>query len=136
MDHIGSICQAISAAGIDTTVWTGRDIAAALDADSRRRGWMWPAAIENPAALLAWRLRRMSWTGLSPPRSLPVLQNCVPPAEVTRQQPEPRLRRGERPRRPASGGWRKFRGSSLLVRRGPSQRVVAQSAPTVAAAGH
>lgn len=64
--HMGSICQVIASAGIDTTVWTGRDIANALDRDSQRRGWMWPAAITDPCAFIAWRIRGLSWTGLSP----------------------------------------------------------------------
>lgn len=64
--HIGSICQVIETAGIDTTVWTGADIAAALDRDTQQRGWLWPASIDRPAAFLTWRLQRMDWTGLSP----------------------------------------------------------------------
>ncbi|MDE8647515.1 hypothetical protein PXH69_21310 [Rhodococcus qingshengii] len=64
--HIGSICQVIASTGIDTTTWTGRDIAKALDEDSQRRGWMWPSSIDNPCALMAWRLRRINWNGVSP----------------------------------------------------------------------
>ena len=64
--HIGSICHLISAAGIDTTTWTGADIAAALNDDTRRRGWLWPTIIDRPEAFLAWRFRRISWTGTSP----------------------------------------------------------------------
>lgn len=64
--HIGSICQVIASAGIDTTVWTGRDIAKTLDEDSQKRGWLWPTAIADPCALMAWRLRRINWVGESP----------------------------------------------------------------------
>lgn len=64
--HIGSVCAVLESVGIDTTTWTGVDIARALDRDTQRRGWMWPAEITDPCALLAWRLRRISWAGTSP----------------------------------------------------------------------
>jgi hypothetical protein len=65
--HIGSICDALTAAGIDPTVWTARAITDALNADMRTRGWTWPDHIANPGAFLSSRLRRLSW---SPPEPL------------------------------------------------------------------
>ncbi|QHE73465.1 Rep protein [Rhodococcus sp. WAY2] len=66
--HIGHICDAIQAAGIDTTHWTGHDIAHTLDRDTRQRGWTWPTRdhINSPIALLRWRLTHINWTGPSP----------------------------------------------------------------------
>ncbi|MFC9841638.1 Rep protein [Rhodococcus sp. NPDC127530] len=66
--HIGHLCDAIKAAGIDTTHWTGHDIAQALDRDTVQRGWTWPTAdrISSPVALLRWRLTHIDWTGSSP----------------------------------------------------------------------
>lgn len=59
--HIGTICDALTTAGIDPTVWTARAITAALNADMRTRGWTWPDHITNPGAFLSSRLRRLSW---------------------------------------------------------------------------
>ena len=64
--HVGSICRVIESAGIDTTIWTGADIASELNRDNVRRGWVWPTSISDPAALLAWRLRRINWKRTSP----------------------------------------------------------------------
>lgn len=57
--HLGSICDAITSAGIDATAWTPKTLAAALNADMQARGWSWPDRIERPGALLAARLRRL-----------------------------------------------------------------------------
>lgn len=59
--HIGSICDALTAAGVDPTVWSARAIKAALEADMRARGSSWPDHIANPGAFLHSRLRRLSW---------------------------------------------------------------------------
>ncbi|WP_207280364.1 Rep protein [Tomitella cavernea] len=66
--HPGSVCDAIESAGIDTTRWRGRDIARALDHDTRERGWVWPhrSQITDPGRLLRWRLARIDFTGPSP----------------------------------------------------------------------
>jgi hypothetical protein len=60
--HIGAICDALTAAGIDPTVWTAPAITAALNADTRARGWTWPDRITNPGAFLFSRLRRLDWS--------------------------------------------------------------------------
>ena len=57
--HIGAICDAITAAGIDAAAWTPKTLTAALNADMRAAGWSWPDRIERPGAFLAWRLRRL-----------------------------------------------------------------------------
>ncbi|MCW1958844.1 MAG: rep protein [Mycobacterium sp.] len=62
--HIGAICDALTAADIDPTIWTARAITDALNADMRTRGWTWPDHIPTPGAFLSSRLRRLSW---SPP---------------------------------------------------------------------
>lgn len=65
--HIGTICDALTAAGIDPTVWTARAITNALNADMRARGWTWPDHITNPGAFLSSRLRRLDWTAPKTP---------------------------------------------------------------------
>lgn len=59
--HIGAVCDAIAAAGIDPAQWSARAIKNALEADMARRGWSWPDQISRPAGFLASRLRRLEW---------------------------------------------------------------------------
>jgi len=66
--HIGTICDALIAAGIDPTVWTARAVNDALNADMRTRGWTWPDHIANPGAFLSSRLRRLSWAPPEEPK--------------------------------------------------------------------
>lgn len=64
--HIGAVCQAILAAGIDTTRYGGRDIATCLTRDTQDRGWTWPNRIARPRAFLTARLSMLGWSGPSP----------------------------------------------------------------------
>jgi hypothetical protein len=64
--HIGAICDALTAAGIDPAVWSARAVNDKLNADMRARGLTWPDHIANPGAFLHSRLRRLSWT---PPKA-------------------------------------------------------------------
>ncbi|SIF85034.1 replication protein, repA [Mycobacteroides abscessus subsp. abscessus] len=73
--HIGTICDALTAAGIDPTVWTARAITDTLNADMRARGATWPDHITNPGAFLSRRLRRLNWS--SPERSTPKDGGCA-----------------------------------------------------------
>lgn len=73
--HIGTICDALTAAGIDPTVWTARAITDALNADMRARGWTWPDHIANPGAFLSSRLRRLNWSRPEP--STPKAGGCA-----------------------------------------------------------
>jgi len=59
--HIGNVCDALTAAGIDPAVWSARAITDVLNRDMRERGWSWPDRIERPAAFLSSRLRRLDW---------------------------------------------------------------------------
>jgi hypothetical protein len=79
--HIGAICDALTGAGIDPTVWSARAVNDALNADMRARGTTWPDHIANPGAFLASRLRRLSWTPPAPPRE--------PTTEKVDQTPRP-----------------------------------------------
>ncbi|OAN31244.1 hypothetical protein [Mycolicibacterium iranicum] len=65
--HIGAICDALTAAGIDPDVWSARAINDKLNDDMRARGATWPDHIANPGAFLHSRLRRLSWTPPEPP---------------------------------------------------------------------
>ncbi len=66
--HIGSVCDLLLDAGIDTDRWTGIDIAHALNHDGTTRGWTWPTAnaMTSPLNLVAYRLSHIDWTGPSP----------------------------------------------------------------------
>lgn len=57
--HIGALCDALTAAGIDPQRWTARQLIDALNADMRACGWTWPDRIEKPGAFLAARLHHM-----------------------------------------------------------------------------
>ncbi|WP_237752819.1 rep protein [Mycolicibacterium aromaticivorans] len=73
--HIGTICDAITVAGIDPQGWTARAITDALNADMRTRGWSWPDHITNPGAFLSSRLRRLDWSA-PPAVQHPTLQTA------------------------------------------------------------
>ncbi|WP_137725623.1 hypothetical protein [Prescottella subtropica] len=66
--HIGAVCDLLVEACIDTTRWTGADIATALNLDGRARGWSWPTldSMTSPLRLVAWRLGQIDWTSPSP----------------------------------------------------------------------
>ncbi|MDI9915384.1 hypothetical protein [Rhodococcus sp. IEGM 1379] len=64
--HIGAICDILEQAGIDTTQWTGRDIARELTKDTQTRGWVWPAHLTRPAAFLRWKLLQIDFSKPSP----------------------------------------------------------------------
>ncbi|QSE72460.1 replication protein [Rhodococcus sp. PSBB049] len=66
--HIGTICDVLTRAGIDTTRWSGRDIAHHLTRDTIARNWTWPttADLYSPTGYLTWRLRHIDWTRPSP----------------------------------------------------------------------
>ena len=72
--HIGAICDALTAAGIDPDVWSARAINDKLNADMRARGATWPDHIANPGAFLHSRLRRLSW---SPPKAPTKAGGCA-----------------------------------------------------------
>lgn len=59
--HVGAICDALAAAGIDPAVWSARAITDALTADMLARGQSWPDRVHRPGAFLASRLRRLDW---------------------------------------------------------------------------
>jgi len=64
--HIGMICHTLQQSGIDTTRWTGRDIAHQLTTDTQQRGWTWPNHIPQPTAFLRWRLTHIDWAATTP----------------------------------------------------------------------
>ena len=66
--HIGAVCDAITAGGIDPAVWSARAITDTLNTDMKTRGWSWPDRIERPGAFLASRLRRLDWRPDGPPK--------------------------------------------------------------------
>ncbi|MGW0022158.1 hypothetical protein ACWDUD_27925 [Rhodococcus sp. NPDC003382] len=69
--HIGSVCDLLVEAGIDTDRWTGIDIADALTLDGTKRGWTWPTteSMTSPLRLVAFRLSQIDWLGVSPTES-------------------------------------------------------------------
>ena len=66
--HIGAICDALTAAGVDPEVWSARTVNDKLNADMRARGMTWPDHIANPGAFLYSRLRRLSWAPPEEPK--------------------------------------------------------------------
>lgn len=82
--HIGTICDALTAAGIDPTMWTARAITDALNADMRARGATWPDHIANPGAFLSSRLRRLNW---SPPEPSTTKAGGCAAASIDHTQP-------------------------------------------------
>ena len=84
--HIGAVCDAIAAAGIDPAQWSPRAIKNALEADMARRGWSWPDRISHPAAFLASRLRRLEWRPEEPARGR---ASSAPATGATPAAPEP-----------------------------------------------
>lgn len=82
--HIGAVCDALTAAGIDPGQWSARAIKDALEADMKRRGWSWPDQISRPAAFLASRLRRLDWKRAEGPvcgvPSAPAARTAAPAA--------------------------------------------------------
>ena len=72
--HIGTICDALTAAGVDPAVWSAHAVNDKLNADMRARGWTWPDHIANPGAFLHSRLRRLSW---SPPEPQTKAGGCA-----------------------------------------------------------
>jgi hypothetical protein len=90
--HVGSICDALAAAGIDPGLITAADIGRALDADARSTGWVWPDRIANPAAFLAHRLGRIG----------PALQALAEERVSAAAPPTPSLDRNARAGRAAS----------------------------------
>lgn len=57
--HIGHICDALAASGLELSAWDGKSLREALDADGKARGWDWPSRVERPGSLLLARLRRL-----------------------------------------------------------------------------
>lgn len=77
--HIGAICDAITAAGIDPAVWSAKDIQDVLEADMRRTGGTWPDQITNPGGFLASRLRKLgTFAGRTPARTTTAPQTATP----------------------------------------------------------
>ena len=85
--HIGQLCNAIVSARIDAEQWTVQGLQAALDADMRASGTFWPDRINNPAAFLATRLRRLPSVPPSQPSSvvLSPAQRFRPPPPAPHQ---------------------------------------------------
>lgn len=74
--HIGSVCDALMASGIDPGQWTAEDLQRGLDRDAQQSHWSWPDRIERPGAFLAGRLRRLVAAGATP--SLPAASGTAP----------------------------------------------------------
>ncbi|MBF6302316.1 hypothetical protein IU459_32955 [Nocardia amamiensis] len=67
--HIGRIADLIADAGIDTTRWTGRAIAARLTRYVADQGYSWPNRISNPGGFLRSLLWAVDWTEQTPTMS-------------------------------------------------------------------
>jgi len=81
--HIGAICDALTAAGIDPAVWSARAVNDKLNTDMRARGATWPDHIANPGAFLHSRLRRLSWTPPEETKNAGSIDQTPPPRVLT-----------------------------------------------------
>lgn len=79
--HIGSVCDALTAAGIDPERWTGAQLKRELDLDAQRTHWSWPNRIDRPGAFLVGRLRRVVAAGATPVAPVVVTEVPVQAAE-------------------------------------------------------
>lgn len=68
--HVGALCDALAAEGVDPRDWTAGDLLAAIDQDYARRDWIPPAPadLRNPLGLLRVQLRRILGT-VEPPQA-------------------------------------------------------------------
>lgn len=64
--HVGIICDVLDVCAVDTTRWSGRDIARELTEDTQKRGWVWPSTITHPAGFLRSRLSTIDWAKPTP----------------------------------------------------------------------
>ncbi|PKZ63579.1 hypothetical protein CYJ73_21185 [Gordonia terrae] len=64
--HLGQICDALIAAGIDPSVWTAGAVVARLNDHGRIANMSWPDTIHNPAGYLRCRLEPIDWTTPNP----------------------------------------------------------------------
>lgn len=60
--HIGWVADLIADAGIDSTWWTGRAMAARLSRYMAEQGYSWPNRITNPGGFLRALLAAVDWT--------------------------------------------------------------------------
>ncbi|MET9031025.1 hypothetical protein ABZW96_36365 [Nocardia sp. NPDC004168] len=60
--HIGWVADLIADAGIDSTWWTGRAMAARLSRYMVEQGYSWPNRITNPGGFLRALLAAVDWT--------------------------------------------------------------------------
>jgi hypothetical protein len=74
--HIGAVADALLEAGIDTTRWSGRAIAARLTRSSVELGLYWPDHIQRPVGFLRQVLARIDWSS-DAPRTTPARPRCA-----------------------------------------------------------
>ena len=103
--HIGAICDAITAAGIDPTAWTARRIIEAINADTAQSGRTWPEPdrikIGNPGGFLASRLRRIGSIAGQPPAAATTAPRSAEPVTAAATSPVHTDHRGPAARRAA-----------------------------------
>lgn len=58
--HLGSVCDALAEANIDTNVWTAATLIAELDSQRKDTGWDTPGSIQNPVGWFRWLLKGIS----------------------------------------------------------------------------
>jgi len=79
--HIGRIAEVLVAAGVDTTVWTGRAIARRLTEHTVARGLRWPDHLHNPVGFLRSVISGVDWS--TPPRRPPAAVPTMEPVVVS-----------------------------------------------------
>jgi hypothetical protein len=84
--HPGRIAAVLAASHLDLGSWSARELLAALDTQTRQRGFTWPDRLAHPAGFLAHRIA-----------SLPVRPAAIAPTPIP-----PRYVAGEEPRGPVA----------------------------------
>lgn len=74
--HLGGLCDAITAAGLDVSAWSADDLKKALDQDMVQSGTSWPDHITNPAGFLRSRLRRLPIRPAGATQRVPAEHDC------------------------------------------------------------
>ncbi len=80
--HIGTICDALTVAGIDPTVWSARAVNDKLNTDMRVRGLTWPDHIANPGASCT-----VGYVGCAGRPHRPQQRPAAPPPSASTRRP-------------------------------------------------
>jgi hypothetical protein len=79
--HPGRIAAVLAASHLDLGAWSARELLAALDTQTRQRGFTWPDRLAHPAGFLAHRIASL------PVRPAAIAPTPIPPRYVADDEP-------------------------------------------------